>query len=80
MQHPFDLTANFVAVQDIALGNAADALFETGALLAEEAAYLDALGNRDGAYNLGDFLAASDRSRSSAASSPNIAARPAGSR
>jgi M6 family metalloprotease-like protein/uncharacterized repeat protein (TIGR02543 family) len=80
MQHPFDLTANFVPVQDVALSNAADALVGTGALLPEEAVYLDAIGNRDGAYNLGDFLAASDRSGAPAATSPNIAGRAAGSR
>jgi hypothetical protein len=79
MQHPFDVTANFVAVQDVVLGNAADALFGTGALLPEETAYLDAVGNRDGVYDLGDFLAAADRSRAAAAS-PAIAGRPAGSR
>ena len=62
MQHPFDLTANFVAVQDVVLGVAADALFETGVLRPDEATYLDAVGNRDGVYDLGDFLAASDRS------------------
>jgi hypothetical protein len=61
MQHPFDLTANFVAVQDVQLGGAADALFGTVALQPEESAYLDAVGNRNGVYDLGDFLAAQDR-------------------
>jgi hypothetical protein len=54
--------ANFVAVQPVQLGNAADALFGTGQLLAPEAAYLDAVGNNNGVYDLGDFLAATDRS------------------
>ena len=80
MQHSFDVTANFVAVQDVVLGNAADALFGTEALRPEEAAYLDAVGNRDGVYDLGDFLAASDRSRATAAISPRQAGRRAGSR
>jgi hypothetical protein len=62
MRHPFDLMANFVAVQVVVLGNAADALLGTTMLAAEEAAYLDAVGNRNGVYDLGDFLAASDRS------------------
>jgi hypothetical protein len=62
MQHPFDLMANFVAVRDVVLGNAADALLGTAALTSEEATYLDAVGNRNGVYDLGDFLAASDRS------------------
>jgi hypothetical protein len=66
MRHPFDLMANFVAVQVVVLGNAADALLGTTMLAAEEAAYLDAVGNRNGVYDLGDFLAASDRSASAA--------------
>lgn len=68
MQRPFDLTANFVAVRDIAVNHAADALFGTGALDQTEAIYLDAVGNRNGVYDLGDFLAASDRSNSPATS------------
>jgi len=61
MRHPFDLTANFVAVKDVALGSAADALLGTAALTSDEATYLDAVGNRNGVYDLGDFLAATDR-------------------
>jgi hypothetical protein len=67
MQHPFDLVANFVAVQNVMLGNAADALLGLTALVPPEAAYLDAVGNRNGVYDLGDFLAATDRSTSVAA-------------
>jgi Divergent InlB B-repeat domain len=63
MRHPFDLIANFVAVQEVVLVSAADALLGNAGLLAEEAAYLDALGNRNGVYDLGDFLATADRSR-----------------
>jgi hypothetical protein len=62
MRHPFDLMANFVPVRSVALGGAADALLGTTSLLAEEAAYLDAAGNRNGVYDLGDFLAETDRS------------------
>lgn len=62
MQHPFDLTAKFVAVQSVVLGSAADALLGTTVLLPEQAAYLDAIGNRNGVYDLGDFLAATNRS------------------
>ncbi|HEX6433453.1 MAG TPA: M6 family metalloprotease domain-containing protein [Gemmatimonadales bacterium] len=62
MQHPFDLTANFVTVHEVAVNQAADALFGTGTLDQAEAIYLDAVGNRNGVYDLGDFLAASDRS------------------
>jgi hypothetical protein len=61
MRHPFDLTANFIGVQEVQLGGAADALFGTVALGAEESTYLDAVGNRNGVYDLGDFLAAQDR-------------------
>jgi hypothetical protein len=63
MRHPFDLMANFVAVREVVLDSAADALLGDAGLLAEEAAYLDAVGNRNGVYDLGDFLAAADRSR-----------------
>jgi M6 family metalloprotease-like protein len=62
MSHPYDLMANFVAVQPVVLGNAADALLGTTRLTTEEVAYLDAIGNRDGVYDLGDFAAAVDRS------------------
>jgi hypothetical protein len=61
MRHPFDLMANFVTAQAVALTSAADALLGTALLRPEEAAYLDAVGNRNGVYDLGDFLAASDR-------------------
>jgi M6 family metalloprotease-like protein len=69
MQHPFDVTANFVAVQNVVLGSAADALLGLTLLAPEEAAYLDAVGNRNGVYDLGDFLSATDRS------TPLVAAR-----
>jgi M6 family metalloprotease-like protein len=61
MSRPFDLTANFIAVRTVALTSAADALIGIGSLPLEEAAFLDAVGNRNGVYDLGDFLAASDR-------------------
>lgn len=62
MRRPFDLTAHFVDVHEVGLGGAARSLLGTAVLLPEEAAYLDAVGNRNGVYDLGDFLAASDRS------------------
>ena len=67
MHRPFDLTANYVAVQLVEMRSAADALFGAVSLSSEEAAYLDAVGNRNGVYDLGDFLAASERSANSAA-------------
>jgi M6 family metalloprotease-like protein len=65
LQHPFDLTANFVAFQEIAVSKAADAILGTTTLPGEDVLYLDAAGNRNGSYDLGDFLAAVDRSPSS---------------
>jgi hypothetical protein len=61
LRHPFDLTANFVAFREIALNNAADAILGADGLPGEDALYLDAAGNRNGRYDLGDFLAAVDR-------------------
>jgi M6 family metalloprotease-like protein len=61
MLHPFDVTANFLAVREVSLANGADVLFGNSLLGPEQAIYLDAVGNRNGAYDLGDFLAAVDR-------------------
>jgi hypothetical protein len=61
MQHPFDLMARFVTVREVSLNHAAGGLFGTEALDQQEVVYLDAVGNRNGMYDLGDFLAASDR-------------------
>jgi hypothetical protein len=41
---------------------AAEALLGGAVLSAQEGVYLDAAGNRNGQYDLGDFLAAVDRS------------------
>jgi M6 family metalloprotease-like protein len=64
LRHPFDLTANFVAFREIALSNSVDAILGTTTLPAEDVLYLDAAGNRNGGYDLGDFLAAVDRGSS----------------
>ena len=61
MLHPFSVTANFIAVQQVTLTDAAEALLGTSLLDTQETVYLDAVGNRNGAYDLGDFLAAADR-------------------
>jgi hypothetical protein len=66
MAHPFDLVANFVPVRTIALGSAASALLGSSALQWGDVAFLDASGNRNGFYDLGDFLAAVERSEGSA--------------
>ena len=66
LRHPFDLKADFVAVQEIALDNVADAILGAYSLPGEDVLYLDAAGNRNGHYDLGDFLAAADRAGSNA--------------
>lgn len=58
MRHPFDVTANFLAVQDVTLADAAGALLGSSALGTDQGTYLDVVGNQDGVYDLGDFLAA----------------------
>jgi hypothetical protein len=58
MLRPFDLTANFVQVREAALAEAADVLFGNTMMSPEQVTYLDVVGNRNGLYDLGDFLAA----------------------
>jgi hypothetical protein len=72
MNHPFDLTANFVAVREVPLADAASAVFGVTALDPEQSIYMDAVGNKNGSYDLGDFLAASHRLSSPAASSTRV--------
>jgi M6 family metalloprotease-like protein len=62
MSRPFSVVANFVAVQQVAVPAAAEALLGGSVLSTEQGIYLDAAGNRNGEYDLGDFLAAVDRS------------------
>lgn len=57
MARPYNLTATFVAQVNVAVDAAANTLLGTGGLSAEQSAYLDARGNRNGVYDLGDFLA-----------------------
>jgi hypothetical protein len=66
VSRPFELKANFVGTRNIALGDAANAILGTSSLPGEDVLYLDATGNRNGSYDLGDFLAAVDRSETSA--------------
>lgn len=59
---PYDLVASFsVSAAVIAIVDAAKALMGGPTLAAEVSAGLDAAGNHDGAYDLGDFLAYLDR-------------------
>ncbi len=74
MLHPFSVTANFIAIQPVTITDAAGALFGMAPLETQEGVYLDAAGNRNGVYDLGDFLAAAERS----SSLPLIAAGPKG--
>ena len=62
MLHPFSVVANFIGVQQVTLPDAAESLLGSSVLGAQQAVYLDAAGNRNGTYDLGDFLAAADRS------------------
>jgi hypothetical protein len=62
MRHPFRVLANFIAVQQVEVPAAAEALLGVSVLRAQEDLYLDAAGNRNGQYDLGDFLAMVDRS------------------
>ena len=61
LRHPFDLIANFVAAREVVLSEAAEGILGTAALATDEVRYLDAAGNRNGSYDLGDYLAAVDR-------------------
>jgi M6 family metalloprotease-like protein len=74
MSRPFDLRANFAAFQAVVLVNAAEAILGISTLPSDQVAYLDAAGNRDGVYDVGDFLAAVDRSEAVATGS--VASRP----
>jgi hypothetical protein len=62
MRHPFTVVANFIAVQQVEVPAAAEALLGQSVLSSQQGIYLDAAGNRNGQYDLGDFLAAVDRS------------------
>ena len=76
MLRPFSVTANFIPVQPVTISDAAGALFGITALETQEGVYLDAAGNRNGVYDLGDFLAAVERS----GRLPLVAAGPRGER
>ena len=62
MRRPFNVVANFIEVQQVEVPAAAEALLGAAVLSTQEGVYLDAAGNRNGRYDLGDFLAAVDRS------------------
>lgn len=57
MQRPYHLTAVFTPTRLIAFEDAALDLMGASRLTVEERAYLDSLGNRNGTYDVGDYLA-----------------------
>jgi hypothetical protein len=61
MLRPFDVTAHYLTIREVPLATAADVLFGKEALLTEQSTYLDVVGNRNGVFDLGDFLSAVDR-------------------
>ena len=56
MRQPYDLTALFVLSASIDAGTAARALLGGPPLDAGAAAYLDEIGNRNGTFDIGDYL------------------------
>lgn len=57
MTRPWDLQATFLAQMTIAEQDAADEILGIPRLTAEQKAYLDTLGNRNGTYDVGDYYA-----------------------
>ena len=57
MGRPYTVSAKFVAQVAVDVNAAANTLLGTSALSPEQTAYLDARGNQNGVYDLGDFLA-----------------------
>lgn len=61
MHRPYDLTATFVVPVPVTVAEATGDLLGTGALTAQQRQNLDELGNRNGYYDLGDYLAMLNR-------------------
>ena len=57
MSRPYTVNAKFVAQVAVDVNAAANTLLGSGALAPDQIAYLDARGNQNGVYDLGDFLA-----------------------
>jgi hypothetical protein len=62
MIHPFDVEARFLAEQTIPVADATAEVLGTPTLSASQKNYLDTFGNRNGAFDLGDYLALLNRS------------------
>ena len=73
MEHPYDVTAVYLAEQVIPVQDATDDLLGTQKLNFDQRNFLDQLGNRNGGYDVGDYLALLDRNGVSA--SPELLKR-----
>lgn len=73
MGRPYQLTANFLAVVPVSAEDVVQDILGTARLTAEQRTFLDQAGNRNGSYDLGDFLAFLDRSGTAPA--PEVMAR-----
>ncbi|HKP30159.1 MAG TPA: M6 family metalloprotease domain-containing protein [Gemmatimonadales bacterium] len=62
MKRPYDVTAVYLAEQVIPVQDATDDLLGTAKLNFDQRNFLDQLGNRNGGYDVGDYLALLDRS------------------
>ncbi|TFH64527.1 MAG: hypothetical protein E4G90_07895 [Gemmatimonadales bacterium] len=62
MNRPFDLEARFLAEQTIAVADATAEILGTPTLSTSQKNYLDTFGNRNGTFDLGDYLALLHRS------------------
>ncbi|MBA2626660.1 MAG: hypothetical protein H0U85_01470 [Gemmatimonadales bacterium] len=57
MARAYSVRATFLSQVAVTVNAAADALLGRSSLTAEQASYLDSRGNRNGTFDLGDFLA-----------------------
>jgi len=57
MQRPYDVTAVFLLEQQIPVEDATQEVLGTTRLTQAQRDYLDSLGNRNGGYDVGDYLA-----------------------
>jgi hypothetical protein len=62
MHHPFDITAEFVTEMQVSADGATDEILGVPTLTLQEKDYLDALGNKNHGYDVGDYLALLQRS------------------
>ena len=62
MARPYDVTPVYLLNQVIAVADATDDLLGLPKLTVQQKDFLDQLGNRNGGYDLGDYLALLDRS------------------